>query len=199
MRQGTDGTGPLANNRRIMRSALLPPPQPLRRQALHRLSLLGLAALLGGCASLGRDPALRPGLADAEAQLRSRYGAPRRSWAEADGGRMLEYSSQPMGQTCYMVRLDAVGRLRSITDTLSPAERERVQPGMSPAEVSRLLGLERSRVFFRRSGEEVWDWTVAPEAGGLRQRFNVHFKQGRVLRTSLSPVYPDERRFPPGD
>lgn len=151
-----------------------------------------LTAGLSGCATPIKDERLRPGVSTG-AELMQYYGAPSRVWPEADGGRTLEYATQPFGQTCYMVRLDAQDRLVSAVDALAPAQRERVQPGMTPEQVTRMLGRERTRVFFRNSGEDVWDWNVPPEMNGYLLRFNVHFKDGVVLRTSYSAVYPDRR------
>lgn len=160
-----------------------------------RLAALALCALLlAGCATPDRDARLRPGVSG-EAEVVALYGTPRRAWPEADGGRTLEYSSQPMGSHAYMVRLGADGRLLGIEDGLSPAGRARIVPGMTPEQVSRLLGQERSRVFFRFSGEDVWDWTIEPDQPGYGMRFNVHFKDGVVLRASQSMVFPS-RRFP---
>jgi len=158
-----------------------------------RLAVVALsAALLAGCAS---PPPLLPGSSRSEDVIAA-YGQPKRVWPEADGGRTLEYSSQPMGRHCYMVRLAADGRLMSIEDGLSATNRARVEPGMTPEQVSRRLGAERSRVFFRLSGEDVWDWTVEPDQmGGYGLRFNVHFKDGVVVRTTHSMVFPS-RRFP---
>jgi hypothetical protein len=151
-----------------------------------------LAAGLGGCATPLKDERLRPGVSTG-ADMVQYYGQPSRVWPEADGGRTLEYATQPFGQTCYMVRLDAQDRFVSAIDALAPAQRERVQPGMTPDQVTRLLGRERSRVFFSNSQEDVWDWNVPPEMNGYLLRFNVHFKEGVVLRTSYSVVYPDKR------
>lgn len=151
-----------------------------------------LAAGLGGCATPIKDERLRPGVSTG-AELLQYYGQPSRVWPEADGGRTLEYATQPFGQTCYMVRLDAQDRFVSAIDALAPAQREQVQPGMTPEQVTRMLGRERSRVFFRNSGEDVWDWNVPPDMNGYLLRFNVHFKDGVVLRTSYSVVYPDKR------
>jgi hypothetical protein len=165
----------------------------------HPGAVLGIALLaavltagLSGCATPIKDERLRPGVSTG-AELMQYYGAPSRVWPEADGGRTLEYATQPFGQTCYMVRLDAQDRLVSAVDALAPAQRERVQPGMTPEQVTRMLGRERTRVFFRNSGEDVWDWNVPPEMNGYLLRFNVHFKDGVVLRTSYSAVYPDRR------
>lgn len=163
-----------------------------------RLAALALSsALLAGCATPERDARLQPG-ASVEADVVALYGQPRRIWPEDDGGRTLEYSSQPFGQHCYMVRLAADGRLLGIEDGLSPAGRARIQPGMTPQQVSRLLGTERSRVFFHLSGEDVWDWTIQPDQPGYGLRFNVHFKDGLVVRTTQSLVFRD-RFFPMRD
>lgn len=154
--------------------------------------LLAAITLLSGCATPARDPQMQPGHTTG-AEVLQRYGAPSRVWPEADGGRTLEYGSQPFGQTCYMVRLDAQDRLVSAQDALTEANRFRVEAGMTEEQVSRMLGRERTRVFFRLSGEDVWDWNVAPDQSGYRLRFNVHFKDGRVVRTSQSMVFPDRR------
>lgn len=160
-----------------------------------RLTALALSlTLLAGCATLDRDARLQPGTSR-EADVVALYGAPGRVWPEADGGRTLEYSTQPMGRHAWMVRLDADGRLLGVTDALSPAGRARIEPGMTPEQVSRLLGRERSRVFFRHSREDVWDWTIEPDQAGYGMRFNVHFKDGVVVRTTQSMVFPS-RLFP---
>lgn len=151
-------------------------------------------ALLTGCATPDRDTRLQPGTSR-EADVVALYGAPGRVWPLSDGGRTLEYAGQPMGRHTWMVTLDAQGRLVGVTDALSPASRARVQPGMTPEQVSRQLGRERSRVYFRNSGEDVWDWTIEPDQTGYGLRFNVHFKDGVVVRTTQSMVFPS-RRFP---
>lgn len=160
-----------------------------------RLTALALcAALLAGCATPDRDARLQAGTSR-EADVVALYGQPTRVWPEADGGRTLEYSTQPLGRHCYMVRFAADGRLVGTEDGLSPAARARIEPGMTPEQVSRVLGTERSRVFFSLSGEDVWDWTIEPDQSGYGMRFNVHFKDGRVVRTTQSMVFPS-RRFP---
>lgn len=151
-------------------------------------------AFLAGCATPDRDTRLQAGVSR-EAEVVALYGQPRRVWPEADGGRTLEYSSQPMGRHSYMVRLTQDGRLMGIEDGLSPAARARIEPGMTPEQVSRILGSERTRVFFRLSGEDVWDWTIEPDQAGNGMRFNVHFKGGVVVRTTQSMVFPS-RLFP---
>ena len=171
----------------------------MRRLASLSLCCLQLAPVLSGCAGLG-SPTQRLVLGvSQQADVLARFGPPVRRWPNADGGQTLEYSTQPFGQTCWMATLAADGRLLRLEDSLLPASRFSVAPGMTPEQVSRLLGRERSRVYYRFSGEDVWDWNVAPEAMGENLlRFNVHFKDGVVLRTSQRLVFP-ERRFPFGD
>jgi hypothetical protein len=156
-------------------------------------TLMLALTLLAGCAMPGRDANLLPGISGS-AEVVARYGPPVRVWQDSDGGQTLEYSSQPFGRTCYMVKLGPDGKLVSVRDTLDYASRFSIEPGMTPEQVSRLLGRERSRVFFKLSGEDVWDWNVEPDQGGYRLRFNVHFKDGVVLRLSQSAIYPG--RFP---
>ncbi len=163
------------------------------RLAVQAILVAG-AALLAGCATPGRDARLQPGIST-EADVAALYGRPKRVWSEAGGGRTLEYSSQPFGQHCWMVHLAGDGRLLAVEDGLSPINRARIEPGMTPEQVSRILGTERSRVFFSLSGEDVWDWTVEPDQSGYGLRFNVHFKGGLVVRTTQSMVFPS-RRFP---
>lgn len=161
----------------------------------RRTAALGasLAALLLGACTLSlnplRDPMLQPG-ASTGSQLIARLGPPSAIWPEADGGRSLQYATQPMGQTCLSLRLDAQDRLLRARDALAETERQQVREGMTPQEVSQLLCRERSRVVYAHSGEEVWDWNVVPDQSGYRLRFNVHFKDGRVWRTSQSMVFP---------
>lgn len=157
--------------------------------AMKTAALVLCAALLAGCATLDRDARLRPG-ESRDADVMAIYGPPTRVWPEPGGGRTLEYSTQPRGKHCYMVHLGADGRLIGVEDGLSPASRARIEPGMTPEQVSRILGTERSRVFYRNSGEEVWDWTIEPEQSGYGMRFNVYFKDGRVLRSGQSMVFP---------
>ena len=152
------------------------------------------AALLASCATPDRNARLQPGVS-LDVDIISIYGQPKRVWLDRDGGRTLEYSSQPMGQHAYMAHLAPDGRLVSVEDGLSPANRARIEPGMTHEQVGRMLGTERSRVYFRLSGEDVWDWTVQPEQAGYGLRFNVHFKDNRVVRTSQSVVFPG-RLFP---
>ena len=161
---------------------------------MRRFLLLALLSLLAACATPVNDQRLVVGHSTV-AQAETFYGKPTRIWPEPDGGQTLEYGQQPFGEHCYLVRFDAEGHLISSRDGLAPAERVKIMPGMSVEQVERLLGHERTRVFFRFSGEDVWDWSVTPPSIGYWLRFNVHFKDGVVVRTTETLIDPDRRRF----
>ncbi|HEY1090828.1 MAG TPA: hypothetical protein VGE47_07045 [Burkholderiaceae bacterium] len=161
-----------------------------------RALLTLLFLLLAGCAGLAPDKRWVPGQSTLT-EVQALYGAPTKVWIDSDGGRTLEYSSQPNGQNCWMLHFGPEGRLLSVEDTLRPESRARIALDMNTEQVSRMLGRERSRVFFQQSGEDVWDWTIEPAISGYGQRFNVHFKNGVVVNTSQSMVYPS--RFGLGD
>lgn len=160
---------------------------------LNSLVLAAALCLVSGCTTIVTDPRSAPGTGGA--QVIAAYGTPTRIWSDPDGGRTLEYSSQPYGNTCYMIKLDKDDRVVSKEDTLQSAGRARVQVGMTTEQVNRLLGRERSRMFFPLSGEDVWDWNVDPGGIAYLVRFNVHFKGGRVVRTSQSLVDPRDYRM----
>ena len=49
-----------------------------------------------------------------------------------------------------------------------------------------LAGPELRRARFAFSGENGWDWNVHLDGSGNLLRYNVHFKDGRLLGTSTS-------------
>ncbi|MBY0235162.1 MAG: hypothetical protein K2W93_09280 [Burkholderiaceae bacterium] len=164
-----------------------------QRNARHASTLLLaalLTGLLGACAQLpGNFSGVQPGLSTG-AQLRAAQGQPDRVWPNADGTQTLEYPQQPFGTRCMMITVDANDKVLSVLDGLSPPQRARIEVGMKPEQVSRILGRERSRVYFSNSHEDVWDWNIEPDQTGYPMRFNVHFQNGTVLRTSQSMVFP---------
>ena len=158
------------------------------RGAFFVLLLLAAATLLGGCAAFAPP---RPYTTEAEAL--SARGQPTRRWSNDDGTTTLEYATQPFGHTCLMVQVDKSGIVLRQWDALDYENLARVKKGMSRDEVARLLGQHRSEQFFKLSGEEVWDWNIRNEYGAsIATLFNVHFVDGKVVRTSQTYVYPHD-------
>jgi len=148
---------------------------------------IALAVLLtfSGCASL------QPPVFSTETEVLAQRGKPTRIWENEDGSRTLEYATQPNGYTCWMYIVDFDGLVLSQFDALSDVNRQRVKAGMTPDQVRRLLGEQRTIQYFPNSKEEVWDWNIRNEYPDLlATRFNVHFVGGVVNRTSISYEYP---------
>lgn len=149
------------------------------------LLLLVAFVVLGGCASFQTR-------FDYEADLIAKRGQPKNVWQNEDGTRTLEYSTQPMGETCWMYTVDASGRIVEQYDALDTRNHGRIKPGMTVDEVRRALGAHRSIERFSRLKEEVWDWNVPNHwPGVLATYLNVHFIDGKVDRTSYTYVYPN--------
>ncbi|WP_445954547.1 hypothetical protein [Thauera sp. SDU_THAU2] len=148
------------------------------------------ALQLAGCATF--EPP-RPFTTEAEALAAK--GEPSRRWQNDDGTTTLEYATQPYGHTCLMVQVDQGGMVLRQWDALESENLVRVQKGMTPEEVERMLGQHRSVQTFKLSGEEVWDWNIRNNGPGVATRFNVHFIDGQVVRTSQTYVYPRDGAF----
>ncbi|MDB5813682.1 MAG: Conserved hypothetical secreted protein [Rhodocyclales bacterium] len=155
---------------------------------LRSLSPMVIVLLIAACASFS---SIQPGQT-LGSEVIARQGKPTHIWPEPDGGRTLEYSSQPFGVTSYMVRVGADDHVQRVENTLAPEGLARVQTGMTREEIGHLLGTPRSKVNFSLSKEEVWDWTIPGTLPGDYQRFNVHFVDGKVVRTSRSRVDRDD-------
>ena len=127
-----------------------------------------------------------------EAETLAAKGEPTRRWQDDDGTHTLEYATQPNGRSCLMVQVDQGGIVLRQWNALSEENLARVQRGMTREEVDRLLGQHRSEQVFKQSGEEVWDWNVRNDGPGVGTLFNVHFIDGKVVRTSQTYLYPRE-------
>ncbi|MFT4173613.1 MAG: hypothetical protein QM639_13695 [Rhodocyclaceae bacterium] len=143
----------------------------------------GIAALaLAACASTMGPPRLQAG--QTEAEVLAQAGQPAETFDNADGSRTLEYNNQPFGTTVYMVTLGGDGRVREVAQVLSDPYMARVKPGLTHDEVLRLLGRPLSRQTYPLSKEEAWEWNIDSMGyGGQLKRFDVIFKDGKVIRS----------------
>ena len=151
--------------------------------------LLAAAAFLGaGCAHVGIG-GITPGVTT-EAELRAKLGAPGMSWNEPDGGRQLEYSSQPMGTFCHMVFIAPDGKVREVRQVFTEANFALVMTGMTQDEARRLLGRPEEIVRFHFKPDElVWSWRIE-DTGEKMVHFNAYFgADGRVLRSDRTTFY----------
>jgi hypothetical protein len=153
-----------------------------------------LALSLSACASLFRQPP-PPGAPLAE--VTAALGQPAASYPLPDGGQMLEYRGQPMGQFQHMAHIGPDGRLVSYDQVLTSENFARVKVGQwTKDDILRTYGrpAEISRVFFHNY--EVWSYRYK-EAGVWNSLMSVHFDQQGVVQQMLNgpdPMYDDRFR-----
>ena len=142
-----------------------------------------VAAVLGACAPIV------PG-SSREADVLSRYGTPTAQRALADGGKVLDFSGQPLGVENWRFTMSADGTVRSAEQLLDEAHFSRIRQGMTRDEVIGEIGLSAASETQRYPGlnEEALSWRYM-EPGGRRYFFNAHFdaSSGRLKHTSRTP------------
>lgn len=145
--------------------------------------LASLLALLG--CDQQRIAKLEEGVAT-EADVRKQFGEPDATYPEPDGGRTLEFSRQPEGQTAYMVTIGADGKMSALRQVLKPADFAKVQPGLDKAQVRRLLGKPaKTARYDLRPDEEHWEWRWLDNQ--QPKVFAVTFdRNGRVMASAVS-------------
>lgn len=155
---------------------------------------LVLASLFAGCAPLvRRAPAYGTPLADVTAKL----GKPDAIYPDPNGGQVLEYRGQPMGQFQHMARIGADGRLISYDQVLTIQNFAKVKvDSWTKADILRNYGrpAEISRV--RLHNYEVWSYRYK-ESGVWNSMMSVHFDDAGVVRQMLNgpdPLYDDRFR-----
>ena len=95
-------------------------------------------AWLAGCATAYAPTSVHPG--DSRAAVIERMGEPAAVHPAPDGGQRLEYSHMPSGLMTWMIDLDATGRVLRWEQVLDERHFGAIGPGLSEAEVRRLIG-----------------------------------------------------------
>jgi hypothetical protein len=137
---------------------------------------------LAGCA--GYSPGdLGPG--STESQIVERMGPPTDRVSTPEGGSRLEYARGPFGKHTYRVELDALGRVKAVSQILTEANFEALPIGASPAEVRDRLGRpSETRVGWRGVGEV---WSYRYEWFNVCRWFQVWLVNGRVREAAYAP------------
>lgn len=149
------------------------------------LATLGILLALVGC-DQQRIQELEEGVAT-EADVRARFGAPETVWDEPDGSRVFEYNRQPAGQRNYQITVGPDGRMTALRQVLNAANFEKIQPGMTQAQVRRLLGRPARTTPYALTRETHVDWRYL-DGPNTAMVFSVVFSaDDRVLRTASVP------------
>jgi hypothetical protein len=168
---------------------------PVEAKAGAPRALLAALALstLSACVSPFRQPPPGAPLAAVTAAM----GQPNAVYPEADGGRILEYRGQPMGQFQHMAHIGPDGRLVSFEQVLTSENFGKVKVDhWTKDDILRNFGqpAEVSAVGFHNY--EVWSYRYK-EAGVWNSMMHVHFDQQGVVRQMLNgpdPRYDDRYR-----
>lgn len=155
-----------------------------RRRAAGRLVAAACVAVgLAGCDYFAEKKLVAG--QHTEEDVRRLMGKPEIVWEEENGARKLEYPRGPMGTQTYFVFIGPDGRYRAMERALVEANFVKVQVGMSPDDVRRILGKQTEVTPYALAREEVWSWRYEGDAQKT-MFFNAHFDQAtrRVKRIS---------------
>jgi hypothetical protein len=146
-----------------------------------------LSALLLTCCTAFSG--LRPGTST-RADVISQLGVPAQRWQEADGGEVLAFPRGPMGVHTWMATVDAAGRLQALENVLDMKHFALIQPGLSQAQVLRILGPAQPQwtMYFKARDELVWEWRYCDDFNEPA-RFDVLFDgaSGKVRSAQSAP------------
>lgn len=120
------------------------------------LVVLAVSLVLSACDVQG-ERELVPGHST-EADVRQRFGPPEAVWDGPDGTRIYEFNRQPAGHRNFMATIGSDGLLVRFEQVLTPANFERVQPGMPMETVRRMLGKPMQVTPYPLKGETHYDW-----------------------------------------
>lgn len=152
-------------------------------------ALFALSAL-GGCSSIYLAPP-QPG--ESEASIVARLGEPTHRYGEGNT-HLLEYMTGPWGQSTFMARIGADGRLISYEQVLDTAHFSRIVPGKSDKqEVQRLIGAPSATSYLALPRLEVWSYPYR-ESNAWDSVMHVHFDDAGIVRMLQNG--PDRRRTP---
>jgi outer membrane protein assembly factor BamE (lipoprotein component of BamABCDE complex) len=159
---------------------------------LPKIAAVAFSLSLAGCATSLFNKSVPAGTPLAE--VTARLGKPTEVYAEPDGGQVLEYRGQPMGQFQHMARIGADGKLVSYEQVLTSANFARVDVNhWTRDDILRHFGrpAEVSRVRFENA--EVWSYRYK-EDGVWNSMMNVYFNERgivRQLRNEPDPLLDD--------
>jgi hypothetical protein len=165
------------------------------KQSARTAAGLALILSLSACSPLvRRTPAVGAPLAEVTAKL----GKPDAVYPEPDGGQVLEYRGQPMGQFQHMARIGPDGRLLSYEQVLTSENFARV--GISRwtrDDILRHFGRPFEVSRDRATGDEVWSYRYK-EKGVWNSLMSVHFNRRGIVRRMVNSGDPllDERFNP---
>ena len=120
-----------------------------------KITALTTALVLAGCASFSGS-SLAPGTP--EPQVRATMGAPAMELRDPDGTRLLYYPRGPLGNQTYVAEVGPEGNLRGINNVLNDGVFNSIRPGLTEAQVLRMIGPPREKDYFSNLQQTAWDY-----------------------------------------
>jgi len=156
----------------------------------HLLLSAVLVFSLGACAILIPTP---PPAGASEQEVIAKLGQPTNRYTDGDQ-RLLEYMTGPAGQTTYMARLDASGRLVSYQQVLTVQQFGKIEVDRATkSDVLRLIGAPSDTSYLTLTKREVWSYPYR-EQNVWDSMMHVQFDDAGVVRMLQNG--PDPRRLP---
>jgi hypothetical protein len=162
-------------------------------KTIKTAAALALILALSACAPLVRRA---PATGSTLAEVTARLGQPNAVYPAPDGGQVLEYRGQPMGQFQHMARMGADGRLLSYEQALTSENFAAVQVGQwNKDDILRHFGRPAEVSRERKNDDEVWSYRYK-EKGVWDSMMNITYtKQGIVRRMDNTPDQLLDERF----
>ncbi|PQP01842.1 hypothetical protein C5614_00780 [Massilia phosphatilytica] len=156
----------------------------MKNTLVNTAAIVAFALSLSACSTFSRAPRAGTPLADVTAKL----GKPDAVYPDPEGGQVLEYRGQPMGQFQHMARIGADGRLVSYDQVLTSENFAKVQPARwTKDDVLRNFGRPAEVSRDRATGDEVWSYRYKQD-GIWNSYMNINFNvRGEVRRTGNTP------------
>ena len=155
---------------------------------MMRLIVVSLTVVLVACASYN-GTGLRTGEARLEDVVRV-MGTPAMRWQDPDGSLQLAYPRGPEGIHTFMVKLGPDGRLQSIENVLDEAHLARIRPGMTKAQVLRILGPPDygpgRTTYFKARDELVWDWRACTNNVNIQRIYVLFDATAGTVRSTMA-------------
>ncbi|MCU0897548.1 MAG: hypothetical protein MUC55_08610 [Burkholderiales bacterium] len=165
---------------------------PIIGRIARTAAALSAVLLVAACAS---PATIKTG--ETRAEVESRF-PPKARVKLPDGAERWQYPTAPMGWSAWMVDFGPDGRVRSVSQALTPENfYKNIQPGLTKSDIQAMLGEPGIISWYPRLQQDVWTWRYwdQGEANPARQ-LDVFFAMadGRVISYTMTP----DKAFDPG-
>lgn len=163
-------------------------------RTMMKIATLATALSLGGCAGLGGPP---PAVGDSIDTVKLKLGQPTSTYS-AGPEQLLEYATGPMGQSTWMARIGADGRLTVFEQVLTGEKFATIKVNSATHDdVLRAVGRPAERSYLPLRDFEVWSYRYK-ESGVWNSMMHVHFDRNgvvRMMQNGPDPMYEEKRFF----